>query len=252
MGMPYTHDYEVRYNDSGGNARVTPVALYSYLQETALRHCDHIGLTTQKLFEMGYTWMLNRVHLRIHHYPRYKETIKVETWPVNIGGLYSLREFNVRDESGACCALATTRWVLIEVAKRRPARPPESMAAGFELCARRAFEDDFPRLGLVEHPIAAKTFHVRLSDLDINRHANSRCYFDWALEAVPNEVLRGYVPSSIEIHYRREVGLGGAIEASSSEIPGAGEGMRGFLHALAAKDNAGLLAQGRSYWRMET
>lgn len=250
--MPYVHDYEVRYCESGGNGRVTPVALYSYLQESALRHCDHLGLTTQKLFEMGYTWMLNRVHLRVYHYPRCRERVSVETWPVNISGLYSLREFLVNDASGTQCAIATTRWVLIDVAKRRPVRPPEAMAVGFELNEQRALEDDFPRLAVVENPVAAKTFHVRLSDLDINQHANSRCYFDWVLETVPGEVLRGYVPASVEIHYRQETGLGDTIEASSSEIPGTEDGMRGFLHALAAPDSGGLLAQGRSYWREET
>ncbi len=247
--MPYVHDYEVRYYDSGGNARVTPVALYSYLQESALRHCDDIGLTTPKLFEMGYTWMLNRVHVQIRHYPRYKERVRVETWPVNISGLYSLREFFVYDESGAQCALATTRWVLIDIAKRRPVRPPESMAQGFELRDLRAIEDDFPKLDLVENPIAEKTFHVRLSDLDINQHANSRCYFDWVLEAVPDDVLRGYIPASVEIHYRQEASLGDAIEASSAEIPCEGAERRGFVHALAAPGNTGLLAQARSHWR---
>lgn len=249
--MPHRESYEVRYFDSGANQRATPVALYSYLQETALRHCDHVGLTTQRLFEMGYTWMLNRVHVQALHYPRYKSRVTVETWPVNISGLYSLREFLVYDETETLCAKATTRWVLIDVAKRRPTKPPESMADGFELGSARAVEDEFPKIAPVEEPVTVKTFHVRLSDLDINQHANSACYFDWILETAPEEVLRTMTPASVEIFYRQEAGLGTAIEAVSEEKDAEGT-RRVFVHALREPGTDTLLAQGRSVWRNES
>ncbi len=248
--MPFQHTYEIRYFDSGRTGRVTPVALYSYLQETALRHCDHAGLTTPRLFEMGYTWMLNRVHMRVERYPAYKESVRVETWPVNISGMYSMREFLVHDPSNALFARATTRWVLIDLEKRRPVRPPEHMAQGFELCGHRAIDDAFPKLDPVTRPAAAKMFHVRLSDLDINGHANSASYFDWVLETAPEPVLQTMVPASVEIFYRVEAGPGAAIESRGQEIS-AGAPQRAFLHELRAVADDTLLAQARSVWRPE-
>jgi medium-chain acyl-[acyl-carrier-protein] hydrolase len=246
--MAYRHEYEVRYSDCGAQGRVTPVALYGYLQETAIRHCDSVDLTTDSLLEKGVTWMLNRVHAQFLHYPAFHDTVRVETWPVNVSGLYSLREFRVFDGAERLCAMATTRWVLIDIHRKRPVRPPAFMADALACDAKRVVDDDFPRLETVDTPEERRTFHVRLSDLDINHHANSACYFDWLLETAPASILRSHVPGSVEIAYKREAPLGASLEAQSQTLSTETDGEHAFLHTLRDSETNETLAQGRSRW----
>ena len=47
-------------------------------------------------------------------------------------------------------------------------------------------------------------------DIDTNHHVNNIHYLDYALEALPEEVL-AHLPSTLEVSYRRQILLGTPI-----------------------------------------
>jgi len=248
----FRHSFEIRYLDGDWQGRLSLLALQGYLQESAVLHCDSVGMTRAFLLENGLTWILNRIHIRVDHYPGFKEEVTVEPWPVNVGGLFNLREFRVLNPQGDVCAVATSRWILIDVNRKRPIRVPEMITSMFEVHEERVIDDPFDRMTDVTDPDLQKEFHVRLSDLDINQHANNASYLDWFLETVPSDVLSTHVPSSIEIDFKREATLGAALHVATAEQPPAPDGAREFRHALRLPSDNQLLAQGRSSWRPDT
>lgn len=247
----YEKIFEVRFNDTGRHSLITPVALFGFLQETAICHAESRGFSGEFLAQHQWTWVLNRVHVRFEHYPRWREQVAVTTWPSNLAGLYATREFLIADGSWNSCGCGTSRWVLVDVARKRAIRIPPVISEGFDIDTSRAIDDAFPREREVEGEGITKEFHVRLSDLDTNQHANSGSYFDWFLETVPMDVLMKCVPREVEITYKRESVLGDTLRVKSVEGEATAEGGRSFCHAIVQAGRDGVVAIGKSVWGAE-
>lgn len=250
LAMKYQQSFEVRFCEADQHSRLTPVALFNYLQECAIRHGDAAGMPDgEGLADMGYAWMMNRLHFEVDRYARRQETVHVETWCSTLTGLFAIREWNVTDDSGVSIARATGRWVIFDIRKRRIVKLPEMMAERYGEHEGRGIDDAFDRMTPIESGEHEKRFHVRLSELDSNQHANSASYIDWCLEAVPEDVLKEYLPCDIEITYKKESRLGDGLIASSLEEPSAEPTQRVFRHAILLDEDGALLTMGKSVWR---
>ena len=256
--MKHTESFKVRFSESDHRAQVTPVALYDYFQETAIAHGDAVGMTPQALTERGLAWVLTRIHIQFLRFPSRREAVTVETWGSNLRGLYAVREWRARGENGDIAARGTSRWVLIDIARKRAIRLPDFIRELYGEHEGRAIDDPFEKESPAAEPEHERHFHVRMSDLDTNRHANSACYIDWCLESVPDGVTRDlvqdgvardWVPGSIELTYKKECVLGDAIRAGSREVAPRADGRRAFVHAIWRETDGAVLTLGRSVWR---
>lgn len=249
--MKHRQSFDIRFYEADRASRLTPVALFNYLQEAAIGHGDATGLDGKALAELGYAWMMNRLHLRIERYPTRREVVQVETWGSNLKGLYAIREWQVTDTDGRTVASATGRWIILDTERKRIIKIPELMAQRYGEHEGRAIDDSFARMEPVEGGGFERRFHVRLSELDTNQHANSACYIDWCLEAVPRDLLDAYLPYSIEITYKKEARLGEGLVARSEEATNDRDTERVFRHTVRKEDGGAVAAIGRSVWRPE-
>ena len=126
--MKFRKSFEVRFSEADRRSVLTPIALFNYLQEAAIGHGDAVGMDGETLEEMGYVWMLNRLHIRVEHYPRRRETVHVETWGSTLTGLYAVREWNVTDDTGQTIVSATARWIIFDAQKRKIIKLPDMLA----------------------------------------------------------------------------------------------------------------------------
>jgi acyl-ACP thioesterase len=210
--------FEVRQRDVDRYDRLTPAALYGSMQDAAIAQSAARGVSRAAFMELGYAWMLNRIHLEVDRYPRILERIVIETWGSNLTGLYAIREFRVLDEADCEIARATSRWIVIDVARKRAIRLPGLLVERYGVVPERALADSFPKLELSDGREHQSAFRVRWSELDGNRHANSACYVDWLVESVPKEVLEGHVLRELELEYKRELVLGDALVSESALV----------------------------------
>jgi acyl-ACP thioesterase len=247
--MKHTERFEVRFYEADRASRLTPVSLFNYLQETAIRHGDAVGMDGEALTRLGYMWMMNRLRLRILRPPLRREEVRVETWGSCLHGLFAVREWRATDARGQVVALATGRWVVIDVARKKIVRIPVEMPAAYGEHEARAIDDPFDRMGPISEGGHARRFHVRFSELDTNQHANSASYVDWCLEAVPADILEGYLPFDFEITFKKEAKLGEELTAMSLEDPAAEPGARRFRHLLSRSSDGAVNAIAASVWR---
>lgn len=210
--------------------------LCNFLQEAAGNHARSLGVSVDQLAGDNLTWVLSRLHVQVSSYPRWRETIQVETWPSGIEGLYGTREFRVLGADDQPIALGTSAWLMFDLTRRRPVRMPDYVNEIIGPDRPRTIQDSFPKLevpGRVDH---SRRFSVRYSDLDVNQHVNNVRYIEWAVETLPLDIIESHSLSSIEVIFRAETSYGDSV-VGEAEKASSGDDLAFFHRVLREGDN---------------
>jgi len=213
LNLFWSEPFKVRAYEIGPNGRVTIQSLFNYMQEAAGNHAAELGVSIDQLLKQNLTWVLSRVHLRIDSYPYWKQQISIETWPADKDAYYAIRDFRIMDENKNQIGLATSSWMMLDVVKRKPVLIPEFIDKMKNSEQGRALNDRFEKLPKPEQIDTELLFNVRLSDLDFNQHVNSVNYIEWAVECVPDDILKYYLLTDVEVTYRAESNYGDVIQS---------------------------------------
>jgi acyl-ACP thioesterase len=228
----------------GGTASV--LALADYFQEAAGRHADALGVAMQDLMDEGKAWVLAHLHLELERRPRWNETVALETWPSGLDGLFAKREFVFRDDAGEALAQGTSRWLVIDVARRRPLRPPSALYDIETSDRPRPVDADLDDLPAPARVDRTRDFTVRYHDLDLNRHVNNVRYLEWALETLPAQVLDDRHCRALALQFEAEATHGDPIRATA-ELREDGGTLR-VRHRLAHAERDETLARAATTW----
>ncbi len=242
MKETFSFSLVVRPHETAFGDHAVPAAILNYLQDAAHLHADTGGFSVPGLMARGLTWVMTRYHLLIEEPPPLGEEVRVETWYPGRQKHFYLREFAISGADGRPLVRATTSWLVIDVATRRPFLA-EDVLPGFTPLHRRAIEEDFPTLPVPGKVDFQRTFHVRPSDVDLNRHVNHVQYIEWALDSAPEEVREGGRPFSIEVGFRGEAVMGDAVSARSARQE---DGT--VLHQLVKEGEGKELTRLRTRW----
>ncbi|HVN74739.1 MAG TPA: acyl-ACP thioesterase domain-containing protein [Thermoanaerobaculaceae bacterium] len=241
----WTDLFTVRAHEVGGHGGASAAAVCNWLQETAGNHATHLGWGIEGLMGQGMTWVLARLHLVLDRPPAWRERVSVTTWPAGARRLFAVREFRISAEGGAEFGRATTGWMVINAATRRPVRPPDDVERMGRLAPPRIVDDEFGRLPEVAAAEFERTVEVRFADLDMNGHANNVSVVAWSLEALPPEVALGAALREIEVEFRAEALHGDRIKVRAERES---DGAAAFRHALMREADGREIARVRSAW----
>jgi acyl-ACP thioesterase len=210
--------YDILSYECDLKGRLHPLTVFNFMQEMASNQADQLGFSVQKLMKKNMTWVLSRIHLKLDDILHWRDILIGRTWPSGIQGLFALRDFQFFNREGAVIGTATSSWMIIDVAKRKPVKLEEIIDIESYSAGERALVDSFDPLPDLEAAEYEKKFDVRYSELDVNRHVNHVAYIDWALEAVPPKILLEKYPREIEVGYRREVFYGDVVVSKSAQL----------------------------------
>ncbi len=180
------------------------------LQEAAAIASDDCGYGMKDVPRTGVCWLLSSWRVELLARPAWRSHLTVRTWPRSLDGFLSDRDFLVY-HGEALAAKATSRWLLMNAATGRIARITEKIRGAYALDNRALYDTPVPSNGRTPAgtPAAFSTVAGR-RDIDTNHHVNNIHYLDYALEALPEEVL-AHLPSTLEVSYRRQILLGTPI-----------------------------------------
>ncbi len=247
MPTAWLDSFRVRSYEIAPDGLLTLPTLCNYLQENAGNHATASDLATDQLLAGGRAWVLIRLQLEIDRFPAWREDIAVETWPSAFDGLYAQRDFSVTDADDAEIARATSQWIVMDVAQRRPIRLPAAVRAIERPDRPNALTPDRAPLEKLEVPEHERLFSVRRSDLDLNRHVNNVLYVEWALEAVPDAVSEGHRPCRLDVQFRAESVYGDTIRSACAPAEN-DNGSVLLQHEVTREEDDQLLARARSAW----
>ncbi len=254
------HSYEL---DFEGRVRLT--ALLNFLQDAAGDHAARLGWSVTDLMKQKMTWVLSRYHVRVFRYPAWGERIAVTTWPSGRHGYFALRDFEAADAEGRTVLVGTTSWMVLHLERKQPLKVDDILPTNYIL-DKRALPDEFSPLPVLgEADLAGGKadrgvpFRVEMNHLDLNRHVNNAVYVQWALEAVPEEVLSHSRPVDLEVSYRAEAFYGDTILSKVRAVPvstpfsdaGHGPGAtpaREFIHQILNSATGVELTRLRTRW----
>jgi len=221
-GHEYRHRYPVHYYDCDGQLHATLPAFLRWFEDLALLQSEDYGVGIAFYEKEQVAWLLSRWDIRLHRQLRHREEADILTQPMAMRRFLANRRYAVTGPTGAPVAEADSQWVYVNTARKRPARIPE------EIFSRYGVAGDVEDLPAPAAPAAVervdeqREFSVRMSDIDSNGHVNNIRYVEWALEALPQDVLHECTVSRLRVHYRKEMRYGGDVLARTQLERGEG------------------------------
>ncbi|MEO8586295.1 MAG: acyl-ACP thioesterase domain-containing protein [Acidobacteriota bacterium] len=214
----WRESFRVRASEMGPDARLRLPALFDLFQESAGNNAAALGWGSDVLLARGQTWILSRLTLRLRALPSWREEIALETWPAGVHRLWALREFRLSPVAadGDELARATSGWILLDVAKKRPLRQAAEIAEAGLSSPPRLIEDPFEPLAAPDEGggASAAPFRVTRYDLDLNAHANNVTILRALLTALP---VPAAPPLTFEADFRGEAFEGDVLRARVQE-----------------------------------
>lgn len=216
--MEYCLVFKVGHSEVAPHGRMRVVSAVNRFQDIAGEHADHLGLGVRDLLRGGHTWVLHRMRMTITRMPGPGENLKIRTWYRPERDLYSLRNFTMEDAQGEGVIFAESSWVVVDLKRGRPVRLSSAMPETYEENRSKHFPTGFREIPEMGDEDGEVRFHVRLHDLDINHHVNNAHYFEWALEAIPIEVLGSSGPVEVEALFRTPARYGEEIVSQVKKV----------------------------------
>ena len=224
--------------------------LWSFMQETAWHHADHLKLGFSDLAEHNYFWVLSRLSIQMEEYPRWGDKIKVKTWLTGMGRLFALRHFSIADSKGRILGTAKSAWLVLDVKNRKPQRIERVFKHIQHLFDDLPLAEEPEKIPPPVHPTIEKFYRVRYSDIDMHHHVNNTKYIEWILDSYPFEMNQTHQIHTFEINFLAESSYGDAVSIHTETLK---ESPPAFLHNVMRKDDGReLWGRARTGWkRME-
>nr|QIM10589.1 acyl-ACP thioesterase [uncultured Alphaproteobacteria bacterium] len=234
-------DYLIRSYECDRNGTLRIVALMNIFQDVADSHASQLGIGMEHCLKHGLAWIGSNYHIKIERMPAWHEKISVASWPAAEKKIGAVRDFEVRDEKQNVIIRASSQWVLIDFAKKRPVALRDNIP-DYQIISERALDTDFPKIDTPERADFVKTFNVRYDDIDVNGHVNNAIYPLWATESTDVDFRLNHSPQEIEISFKKESLYGETIKAVSQISNNMS------LHSLTATDDNREVARLRIVW----
>lgn len=187
--------------DRFGNMR--PLILMNELQGMGDKHAEKLGVGYEYCQSHGMAWVVTHYLVDIIEMPTEREELTISTWPACQDAVRATRDFEIRGADGRLLVRATSQWVLIDMARRRPLRLDENLPRWL-INKCRAWDRPFEKF---PDFTATKTHKMkcRFDDIDVNQHINNAVYAVWATESVGYAYRSAHKLKSIELNYKKEI-----------------------------------------------
>lgn len=210
MTEKLTLNASVLYGDVDRTEVLLLRSVFKFLQEGAIAHANQADLGSNAMLTRGESWVLNRIAVAIHRYPRYEESLRLETWSRGIKGFKGYREFRVFDAQNALLFSGSSLWLYVNVRTKSIIRVPADLAVTFPKFDDGVFCPELESLDF-QPPAAGRSREVsialRYSDVDVNEHVNNTAYLD-LLQAALARAGRSPRPRQVRLKYAKSIPAG--------------------------------------------
>lgn len=213
--MIVENKYTVKLSEIDKNNMATNKAILSYLEDTGGKHSNIVGYGILDIPKTNLTWVVLGWKLQVIRRPIYTEEISVRTWSRQSVRCYAYRDFEIYDENGNIIAIATSKWVMVDIRNGKIVRnnleinekykPEENKFVFGDM-------DEFPKIQIPTDHLTETEYTVKRSDIDVNNHMHNLNYLDLANEVLPDEIYNNCEINNVKITYKKEIKLGEVVK----------------------------------------
>lgn len=209
----YSKSFKVQFSETDFTFKLKLYALINKMQETSSLHAEKLGMGYDALEEYNLAWIISKYQIYMDSYPKWDDTITLETWPSGKDKIFAMRSFAIYNQNKEKIGSIASAYVLVDAKTGRlqrtsalpieyPAMPKEEM-------------HEFLRLRIPkDYPIHKCTRKVNYTDLDINMHMNNACYVQWIEDCFTLEQHKAKIIKDIQVNFISGATIGEEIDLS--------------------------------------
>jgi medium-chain acyl-[acyl-carrier-protein] hydrolase len=246
MKASWEDEYSISFHQVDSKNEVFLPVLWSFMQETAWHHADHLRLGYSDLMEQQNFWVLSRLSVQMEEYPRWGDRIRVKTWLTGTGRLFAFRQFSIADLSSKILGIARSAWLVLDLKSRKPQKIEPLFKPVLHLFDPLSPAEEPEKLPAPTQPASTKSYGVRYSDIDIHHHVNNIRYIEWILDSVPLEMNQTHQIHTFEINFLAESSYEDVLLIETEtfqEFPPV------FLHRVSREGEGKELCRARTGWK---
>ena len=207
--MIYTEKFKIPLKDIGKDNKIKNRAVLEILENIACYHSDLVGYGVNNIKETKVTWILLDWKLKVINRPTYGQVLTVNTWGKGMNKFFTYRDYEIYDNNNNLCAIATSKWALIDTEKGKMSRLTENIINAYKPEKKTVFEENsLDKVKIPEEFSNTIKYEVIRKDIDINKHMHNLYYLDLAYEALPDEIYNKRSFDYVRITYKKEIKLG--------------------------------------------
>jgi len=207
----FEHNFNFSIRDINKNVELSNKAILSFFEDIGGYHSDIAGYGLKDIEETKISWVLLHWKLKILKKIKYGDSINIKTWSRGAMRACCYRDYELYNEKGELCAIATSKWTLIHLEKGLM-RITDDLINKYQTENKCVFDDfSFEKIKEPENYSSVFEYTVQRRDIDINNHMHNLCYLDLAYETLPEEVYENYSFDNVEIMYKSGALLGETV-----------------------------------------
>jgi acyl-ACP thioesterase len=216
MAKNFTKKYEIHYYEVNSKLRCKLSSIVDFICDIGTQQSELLGGGIEYCTKENCAWVFYKYDIKMHRYPMFGETISITTQPVGFKKFYGLRKYIIKDGKGDLIGEALALFFLIDIEKRRPMRIQQEQYDFYGVDGDVDYDISIDKMGKInkEECKYHKQFSIRYSDIDSNNHVNNVKYFEWAIEAIPLDVINNYTLKRIKVIFEKETTYGDVISSS--------------------------------------
>lgn len=210
--MIFTYKVKTGIKDIGKKNTIKNRAILEVLENVGAYHSDEVGYGALNVETTKLAWILLEWKLKVIKRPIYGQILTVNTWGRKMEKFFTYRDYEVYDESNNLCAVATSKWVLINVETNKISRLTDDIINKYQQEYKKVFQnDDIEKIDIPNDFDSVMQYTVKRRDIDLNSHVHNLYYLDLAYEALPEEIYAQRPFDNVGISYKKEIKYGETI-----------------------------------------
>lgn len=205
--LEYKRLMNVEIHQIDFNGHISTRLLCDLFSDVAQRHTEILKIDVASLKEQGLTWMLHRIHIIINKMPQLNNKIEILTHPAGLNRLFAERCYRISKSNGEELIKAKSEWMLIDIERRRPARPTETL---IEINKDLVVPSDMPLNEIEKNQMptefeSSRKFTATFDNIDFNGHVTQASYLQWFNNSLSFNFHKKHLLSEAEIIYEHEI-----------------------------------------------
>lgn len=206
--MIFEHIYEIGMEDIGRNHLATNKAILTIMEDVAGLHSASVGYGVLDVEKSKSAWVLLDWQVKVIRRPQYRESIRAATWSRGYDRVCAFRDFALYDKNGLCVAMGTSRWLFMNLERRRPLRITEEFASLYQSeMGKMMFDSEMEKIEIPgeEYVLQRSNYEILRRDMDAYGHMHNLSYLEAAYEVIPEKDYFSACFDEIRISYKKEI-----------------------------------------------